>query len=178
MTRLLPLRTGWDPDPAESWYPADLPEDWRLAYFANVAWAVLVPARQWLAPEPMPAGSWATETPERFRFYLERDGSEGAEGPWCGSRLDLLGDRLGGLVETAGCGGSELRRVLHPRSGASQSLAREVPVSAVSDIRAARRWIERAVAEASGRPVLALLGPCRFGDLEGWQTLSELMGFS
>ena len=31
--RLLPLRTGWSPaGPADHFYPADLPEDWRLTY--------------------------------------------------------------------------------------------------------------------------------------------------
>jgi hypothetical protein len=69
-------------------------------------------------------------------------------------------------------------------------LAWEVPADLVRDLRQARGWIEAKVralgvqgpdgrrAPGSGRPPLALLGDCRFDDLERWQTMFELMGLA
>lgn len=59
-TTMVPLRTGWDPNTAATpWYPHDLPEDWRLGYFSNPFWAVLVPATQWRVAGPGIAETWA-----------------------------------------------------------------------------------------------------------------------
>lgn len=44
---------GWQrADWEGAYYPADLPPDWRLAYYANDADCVLLTAGQWLRPSP------------------------------------------------------------------------------------------------------------------------------
>jgi hypothetical protein len=69
-------------------------------------------------------------------------------------------------------------------------LAWEVPADLVRDLRQARGWIEAKVralgvqgpegtcAPGLGIPPLALLGDCRFDDLERWQIMLELMGLA
>jgi len=197
---IVPLRTGWDPMAAgPGAYPPDLPPEWRLSYFANAYWGVLVPARLWRGAGRDEVQSWVADTPPRFRFFLDL-GEGDPDGPLAPA-CDALGDRLGGLVvprsapsplPVAGLprwirvppGGPE------PRPGAGMGLAWEVPADLVRDLRQARGWIEAKVralgvqgpdgrrAPGSGRPPLALLGDCRFDDLERWQTMFELMGLA
>jgi hypothetical protein len=182
-THIVPLRTGWDPDrAAPSWYPEDLPDDWRLGYFSNAFRAVLVPAAQWTAAGSAVAGHWAEDTPPRFRFYLERewtpDGSSKDMEPFARA----LRGRFGGLVTSASSFPGEGAH-LPPRQviplpklpSDSPSRAWEVPGFAISDPRATRSWIEDRVREAPPGPLLALLGDCRFADLERWQILIEIM---
>jgi hypothetical protein len=52
-------------------FPDDLPEDWRLAYYANECRAVVVPAAQWETVDSLEVERWLEDTPERFAFYLE-----------------------------------------------------------------------------------------------------------
>jgi hypothetical protein len=185
---IVPLRTGWDPNPAAApWYPDDLPEDWRLGYYSNAFWAVLVPARQWRNPGPGVAGSWAADTPLRFRFYLEREEALEWIDPWADLEpfARTLGERLGGLVAPASDSPKRgedpsLRRVLAPPAStpAAPGLACEVPGWALADPRTTRSWIEKRVREAPPGPMLALLGDCGFADLERWQILVEMMGLA
>lgn len=198
MTRIVPVRTGWDPHPGgPPWYPDDLPPEWRLGFFAHAFWGVLVPSRQWRGADAATAAAWAADTPARFRFYLELDrppspptagGACPGAGPFAAlggrpvERVAVpLGGRLGGLVEpargTSGTGPSRSRRVLTP-AGAPHGLAWEVPGAAIRDPRAARRWIEGHAPLACDGPVLALLGPCGWAELGQWQTLCELLGFA
>jgi hypothetical protein len=68
------IARDWDrPDWRGEFYPEDLPEDWRLAYFANAFESVLVPATNWCETPPGRLTQWAQDVPERFRFYLELD---------------------------------------------------------------------------------------------------------
>jgi hypothetical protein len=89
---------GWQDTPwSAGYYPEDLPEEWRLAYYANEADCVLLPAGVWA---DVPAGTladWAAEVDVRFRFYLETQGA--APGP--GVR-GALGERLGGWLGDGG----------------------------------------------------------------------------
>ena len=60
---------GWDHAHwAGHYYPDDLPEDWRLAYYANDYGGVLVPAEYCLRDD---IGDWLDEVDEDFRFYFE-----------------------------------------------------------------------------------------------------------
>lgn len=52
-------------------YPDDLPEDWRLAYYGNEFRAVVVPAAHWETVDSVEVERWLEDTPERFGFYLE-----------------------------------------------------------------------------------------------------------
>lgn len=87
---------GWQHDRlVEGFYPADLPEDWRISFYANEFSAVLVPTRQWL-DEELDLQEWL-DVPENFRYYLQ------ATAEPCDSRLVqlklALGDHYAGLVE-------------------------------------------------------------------------------
>ncbi len=200
MTHVLPVRTGWDsaPDgPAE--YPQDLPPEWRLAYFANDFWGVLVPPGIWCEAGPAGAAGWVADTPSRFRFYLELLESDRA-GPLAAVAA-ALGDRLGGLVGTApalasatGAGPNRLLRVATEpgQTGplAGWGLAWEVPAPLIRDLRGARAWVDArargqglrgldgAASPGAAPPLLALLAECRFEDLARWQAMLELMGLA
>ncbi len=94
---------GWDhPGWAGSYYPVDLPESWRLAYYANEFSAVLVPATRWMPPAVGGPAAWLAEVPEDFRFHLELDAAllarAGTESGELQQRLGLLGAQLGGVV--------------------------------------------------------------------------------
>jgi len=52
-----------------SFYPEDLPSEWRLSYYANEFSAVLVPEAKWQA-EDVDFEQWAEDVPEGFRFYF------------------------------------------------------------------------------------------------------------
>lgn len=190
MTRIIPLRTGWGPNPDDPpYYPDELPQDWRLAYFANAFWGVLVPQPLWSAAGAAGVSAWAEETPARFRIYLDLRTS--ASPPMLAVVLQSLGERLGGLVVRgtapgAGVdmGAAHLRRVVTVRrvAGVVDGLAHDVPPALIRDLGAARRWIEERVygsgAPSAGEPAVALLGECGFADLERWQSLVELMGLA
>lgn len=53
------------------YYPDDLPEDWRLAYYGNEFHAVVVPAAYWETVDSVEVERWLEDTSERFVFYLE-----------------------------------------------------------------------------------------------------------
>lgn len=204
MPRILPLRTGWDPLPSGAQaYPPDLPPQWRLTYFANDYWGVLVPPDLWCGIGVDEARAWVLDTPPRFRFFLDLG---------MGRALDALaplgralGDRLGGVVgfrsELAAIPDAGLERLLRIPPDREESWAPpgfgtawEVPAGLVGDLRGARAWVEARVAardwtnwakdsEASAfsgaeGPVVALLGDCGFEELGRWQTLLELMGLA
>ena len=92
---------GWE---HEGWvvdfYPQDLPEDWRLAYYANEFFAVLVPAVYWLEERAPDAGKWREDVHERFRFYLELDATLVDSEHWeqMGDVASALGEHLGGCL--------------------------------------------------------------------------------
>jgi hypothetical protein len=187
-THIVPLRTGWDPNPAGApWYPDDLPEEWRLGFYSNAFRAVLVPASQWRSAGPEVMATWAADTPPCFRFYLEREetpaGLDSSADPEHPARA--LGNRLGGLLARASDslrhgGGPPPRRVFASPASipAAPGLAWDVPAWALADVRSTRNWIEERVCEAPPGPMLALLGRCRFADLERWQVLIEMMGLA
>lgn len=189
MSRILPLRTGWDPSGAGGGdeYPSDLPPEWRLSYFANAFWGVLVPPNRWRGVEEDEARTWVADTPGRFRFFLDLGAEDAADLPaW---HCSVLGERLGGLVGSTGAmadpGPVRLLRIPPDRAGLEPpegfGPAWEVPPALVRDLRGARAWVEaRVAARAAGAqgPAVALLGGCGLEDLAHWQTLLELMGLA
>jgi hypothetical protein len=75
------IARGWErSDWWGEFYPEDLPEDWRLSYFANAFQSVLVPAASWREAPRGRLAQWAEDVPDRFRFYLELDASDGPGG--------------------------------------------------------------------------------------------------
>ena len=65
---------GWD-DPrwSGSFYPEELPEDWRLSYLASQVRAVLVPRAQWQGLDAAGLEQWREDTYPEFRFVLALD---------------------------------------------------------------------------------------------------------
>lgn len=91
------LRLAAVHDPASaawrSFFPEDLPEDWRLAYYAHFWPELLLPASEWSAWIEDPR--WVDEAPEEIRLYFEVPAGAADVATELASRL---GNRLGGLL--------------------------------------------------------------------------------
>lgn len=93
---------GWE---HQSWvgafYPADLPDEWRLAYFANEFHAVVIPAGRLDAVAAADVDVWRGEVPPGFRFLVELPGADrGWQGIWphWAALFADLGEHLFGFV--------------------------------------------------------------------------------
>lgn len=63
---------GWEHSAwLDVYYPDDLPEDWRLGYYANEFGCVVVPARVWGAASLGVIEQWLQDVGEDFMFFLE-----------------------------------------------------------------------------------------------------------
>lgn len=63
---------GWDHDNwAGNFYPDDLPDDWRFAYYSNDYRAVLVPADHFEAAGKEAVSEWLEDCDEAFGFVVE-----------------------------------------------------------------------------------------------------------
>lgn len=69
---------GWDSPVWSTFYPEDLPQEWRLDYYSNEFTSLVVPASDWAGVSIDEAASWLAEAPEGFRFYWELADAEGA----------------------------------------------------------------------------------------------------
>lgn len=70
--RVLLGTVDWErPDWLQSYYPDDLPPEWRLAYYANDCGCVLVPHRRWVDADPEQWTSLLAETPSGLVLFLE-----------------------------------------------------------------------------------------------------------
>lgn len=91
---------GWNhPGWEEDFYPDDLPEDWRLAYYGNEFQIVVVPASYWQAGTQTVTG-WLDETDDSPRFICEWsaeiDNQDKAEQVL--QCIALLNERVDGVV--------------------------------------------------------------------------------
>jgi len=93
-----PIRVGacdWD---HEHWlgtfYPDDLPEDWRLSYYANEFSAVSIAEDKWRS-NLANLGEWVDEAPEDFLFYLQSTVDEPSE---LMQIRDQLGENFAGIL--------------------------------------------------------------------------------
>lgn len=93
------MARGWDHEAwvAQGFYPDDLPEDWRLPYYANEFRAVLVPDEVWRAANEDVIQTWLDDAPEAFQFFLELADVSGNVQPVI-SVARALGHRLGGFL--------------------------------------------------------------------------------
>jgi hypothetical protein len=84
---------GWD----REYYPDDLPEDWRLDYYANEFRGLLIPAAVW-AEDP-DVGQWLEDVSEAFVFYFQlSDRMSGADLKRVTKAAEQMGSRLQGLI--------------------------------------------------------------------------------
>ncbi|MCB1722070.1 MAG: hypothetical protein H6959_08495 [Chromatiaceae bacterium] len=63
---------GWErADWLRDYYPADIPDDWRLAYYANDCDCVLIPRALWERGDPSALGAQIDEAPGTLRCFVE-----------------------------------------------------------------------------------------------------------
>ncbi len=63
---------GWsNPAWVESFYPADMPEEWRLTYFNTQFNCVFLERAFWRQASPADLTQWYEDTHEKFLFLLE-----------------------------------------------------------------------------------------------------------
>ena len=90
---------GWE---FQAWsgeyYPQDLPEDWRLTYYANDFSLVLVPQTRWVGEASEQGRRWRNEVSDGFRFYLELTDLRSATLARLSDWVDALGPALGGVL--------------------------------------------------------------------------------
>ncbi|HSO82061.1 hypothetical protein [Thiocapsa sp.] len=185
MSRILPVRNGWDPSPGDAeFYPDDLPEDWRLTYFANTLDAVALDADVWGHADAGRIEQWSRDVPASFAFYLRHDPCAAAVAASAGVQA-LLGERFGGWILCSDQDGPGdllqpayvlIESVSAAAGSRAAALACAVPAGLDTDLRAARSWLEGLAAAAQGRPMLALMGGARFEDVRRWQSLVALLG--
>lgn len=98
----LHLAAAYDED-APAWqdfYPDDLPEDWRLAYYAHYWRNILIPASAWAR---FTANTdWVTDVPDTLRMYFEIPVDEVPASDVLLRLASLLGPRLGGVLGDGG----------------------------------------------------------------------------
>jgi len=181
------VTSGWElPVWERTFYPEDLPRDWRLTYFANEFPAVMVPSEHWAKAGTSLLHAWAEDVQDGFRFYLADPG------PWA-TRIDLdrarnaLGTKLAGLVLDEGGAqgprGEQITRFqilgeLGAVIAADCLPARQIPPALIGDLRAARAWLETLAIQLSCDRGLLVLdgGDSDVEDLRRWWNLAWLMG--
>lgn len=163
----------------EAYYPEELPEEWRAAYYANEFRCAGLPADAWSVER---LGIWSGDLPEDFALWLEVDAAR-LEEPGAVPALTALGPRLAGVwlrpgVEAGRLRSAGVRMIAAPwdarqrRGGAAVGLYRP---GAELDLRAAREVLE-AFASASGprsRQLLVAGSPAQLARL---RELGELLG--
>lgn len=94
---ILLMSRGWDYDGWENeFYPDDLPQDWRLSYYANEFHGVVAPESAWLEQDD--CEEWVEDVHEEFRFYIELTTQQGIESGRLHRVVEILGGRVAGLV--------------------------------------------------------------------------------
>ncbi len=92
---------GWDHvDWQGVFYPDDLPEDWRLTYYANEFRSVYVPQSVWLHASMDDIEEWADGTPDEFYFFLELKGNNGNAKftDDVSQRIKIFDEKLHGII--------------------------------------------------------------------------------
>ena len=83
---------GWEHEEWNgSFYPEDMPPEWRLSYYNTLYDCVLLPYADWSARGIEELNAWREDTLERFRFLLEHPPGTVSEADR--SRLDALGEK-------------------------------------------------------------------------------------
>jgi len=92
-----------------SYYPEDLPEDWRLSYYANDYGCVLVPADYCLHDD---IEDWLDEVHEAFRFYFEWPQDPALQAAVV-SASEILQPQLGGILVDAFIAGLDVEQFIY-----------------------------------------------------------------
>ena len=168
---------GWQRDSwLQDYFPDDLPEDWRLSYFANDCDCVLVQADAWRDGPGEELAAQLPETPPTFRCFLQlpahlSPAGEGLLDLFDAQRTILLVEHIDAdfdrLAQWQAAGPDRWR---DPASG--DELVRWSPAG--TDLRAMRRLAEQL--DAAARAVV-LDGPSASpAGIPELRTLLELLG--
>lgn len=194
-------RGWWDLADADDYYPCDLPEDWRLSYFANDFRATLLPAAFWITTNPLTASQWDDDLSSGFRFVAEqvpaqpREDSAQQLAP--AALVQLLGSKLDGWIESmegiesmerpasgvaTGPDGHRCLRYHPLRSDEEITTGHHgyglvAPAELHHDLRRAKDWLNRATELRERAPSLVILERPTSTTLTAWQELLDLLGF-
>lgn len=172
---------GWQrPDWISGYYPDDLPEDWRLAYFANEFPSLLLPQAVWTGAVDDDIAAWADDVAPDFRIYL--DTTPETHAGRLGQVSATLGQRVAGVIAH----GSQAARPGPARFSFHESpteaaccpgpAACAVPGSIIDDLPAARRLLEALARRPSAAPAVLILDPVAPEALRRWWQLAQLAG--
>lgn len=95
---------------AGAFYPPDLPEEWRLDFYANELQAVLLPQSEWLAPPAEVFAEWVGDAARMRVYCLAEPNTLASEA--AAQRADALGAGFAGWVLQ---GVSAPGSAVHPR---------------------------------------------------------------
>lgn len=88
---------GWESEPWQGFYPADLPEDWHLDFYSNEFRSVVVPSDIWQGITADVAEEWLDAVDAEFSFYFEAIDEQVAT-PEQSAAIESLGTQWGGWV--------------------------------------------------------------------------------
>ena len=192
----------WALGDTDSFYPGDLPDEWRLTYFANQFGAALVPESAWGGRSAAALADWRADVHLGFRFFLECGPETNRGALACAA--DALGPALVAFVQapqrepsTEPDGEpdwgpdrgpvtkplraqSRLRteasipasRLLAPDARRNLGSALRCPRQLNGDLRGARDWL----GQLAEKPRLVILDRPTASELEAWRHLVVLMG--
>lgn len=189
-------RGWWDLADAASFFPGDLPEDWRLTYFANQFGASLLPWSFWAQASAADWAQWAGDVTAEFRFVAEI-GTAANAGRAHADLQHALGRTLGAWVLADGRLHAQSEHHV-PSDGHHQlpcwhaiasppaafvsreagTYAAVAPVALHGDLRGARRWLEELDRCNARPPAVVILARPASETLTAWQQLIELLGLS
>lgn len=87
---------GWESESWQGFYPADLPEDWRLDFYCNEFRAVVVPTGAWQKIGDVDLEEWRENAHEQFRFYFEKSSKQVSDS--VDEMIESLGAQWGGWI--------------------------------------------------------------------------------
>jgi hypothetical protein len=184
-------RGWWDLADATAFYPSDLPEDWRLGYFANQFGASLIPWSFWSRTDAAEWSEWADDVTMRFRFVAEISPASNSPRPHAELQR-ALGHTLGAWLgadrhldaQPDHDEPPESRRIpcWHAtgspptRHVDADAYAAVAPSTLHRDLRGARRWLEELGKSNGQPPAVVILARPDTRTLTAWLQLVELLG--
>lgn len=177
---------GWLGPAWSNCYPEDMPESWRLDYYANEHDAIVVPAADWQSRTESEIEQWLEAVPPGFLFYWQLEQESNPE-PLLATyqrRPDLT---LPGGWLLSGSGGVEsLRQQLSTYAPAVSCDSRwhchdtalaVLPLVGTVDLAQMRAQLEQMVGKGQERVVLLVMPSGSAGtSLHQLQTFSQLYG--
>ena len=91
---------GWQhPAWADSFYPEDLPLDWRFSYYSNEFKSVVLPSQDLMHADLEEVSQWLEDCDEDFRFLVELDNTvDFSQRSLHAEKLKMLEPQIGALI--------------------------------------------------------------------------------